>query len=203
MIGAGKVDSIEGRLQAHSPLSQLGWKSLGLLELTALPTIDKGAWLPSVEQADAVLVWGGDPVYLSYWMHQSGLAALLPALRNEVVYVGVSAGSMAVASIFAETYRHPPSGKHNALKSEDIVFVTPQGEIGRTIVTAHRAGFVDFALIPHLNHENHADASVANAEKWAGRVPVPVYAIDDQTAIKVTGGIVEVISEGHWKLFNL
>ena len=38
--------------------------------------------------------------------------------------------------------------------------------------------------------------------KWAARVPVPAYAIDDQTAIKVTDGAVEVVSEGHWKLFT-
>jgi dipeptidase E len=31
---------------------------------------------------------------------------------------------------------------------------------------------------------------------------VPAYAIDDQTAIKVTDGSVEVVSEGHWKLFT-
>jgi dipeptidase E len=57
-------------------------------------------------------------------------------------------------------------------------------------------------LIPHLDHEDHPDASAANAEKWAARLPVPLYAIDDQTAIKVTDGSVEVVSEGHWKLFN-
>jgi dipeptidase E len=199
--GAGMAyQAISGK--AHSPFTQLGWKSLGLLELTALPSIAKEAWVPSVEQADALLVWGGDPVYLSYWMRQSGLADLLPVLRHEPVYVGVSAGSMATASIFAETYRHAPSGTHSVLKSENIVFVTPRGEIGRTLVTAQGAGFVDFALIPHLNHENHPDASVANAEKWAGRLSVPVYAIDDQTAIKAAGGMVEVISEGQWKLFT-
>lgn len=42
---------------------------------------------------------------------------------------------------------------------------------------------------------------MANAEKWAVGMPVPAYAIDDQTAIKVVGGAVEVVSEGHWKLF--
>jgi hypothetical protein len=42
---------------------------------------------------------------------------------------------------------------------------------------------------------------MANAEKGAAGVPVPGYAIDDQTAIKVIDGTVEVVSEGHWKLF--
>jgi dipeptidase E len=188
--------------KAESPLSQLGWKSLGVLELTALPSIDRKAWVPSVEEADALLVWGGDPVYLSYWMRQSGLADLLPSLRPESVYVGVSAGSMAVASTFGEAYSNPPSGNHNALTSEDIVFATPQGEIKRILVTAQGAGLVDFALIPHLDNENHPDASSTNAEKWAARLPVPVYAIDDQTAITVVDGTVAVVSEANWKLFT-
>jgi dipeptidase E len=188
--------------KAKSPLSQLGWKSLGVLDLTALPSIDRKTWVPSVEEADALLVWGGDPVYLSYWMRQSGLADLLPSLRPESVYVGVSAGSMAVASTFGEAYSNPPSGSHNALTSEDIVFATPRGEIKRIFVTAQGAGLVDFALIPHLDHEDHPDASSTNAEKWAARLPVPVYAIDDQTSIKVADGTLEVVSEGHWKLFT-
>ena len=61
---------------------------------------------------------------------------------------------------------------------------------------------MDFALIPHLDHEDHPDASLANAEQWAARLPTPTYAIDDQTAIKVVDGAVDVVSEGHWKLFT-
>jgi dipeptidase E len=188
--------------KAESPLAQLGWKSLGVLELTALPGIEERAWVPTVEETDALLVWGGDPVYLSYWMRQSGLADLLRSLRHPPVYVGVSAGSMAVAATFAETYHDPPGGSGSGLTSEDIVFDTPGGQISRTLVTAQGAGLADFALIPHLDHENHQDASLANAEKWAARLPVPVYAIDDQTAVQVVDGAVEVVSEGHWKLFS-
>ena len=188
--------------QAKSPLCQLGWKSLGLLELTALPSIDKKAWIPPVEEADALLFWGGDVLYLCHWMRQSGLAELLPSLRRESVYVGVSAGSMAASATLGESCNNPPSGSVTVLTSEDIVCATPDGEISRTFVTAEGTGLVDFALIPHLNHEDHPDASVANAEKWAARLPVPVYAIDDQTAIKVIDGTVEVVSEGHWKLFT-
>lgn len=197
--GAGMAyQAISGKSQ--SPLCGLGWKSLGVLELTALPSIDRNAWLPSVEAADALLAWGGDPLFLAYWMRQSGLAEVLPAVLRKTVYVGVSAGSMATASTFAEAYSHPPSGANNALKTEEIVL--PQGDIRRTFAMAHGAGLVDFAVIPHLENKNHPDASLANAETWAAKLPVPVYAIDDQTAIKVTGDTVEVISEGRWKLFN-
>jgi dipeptidase E len=196
----GAYQAISGK--ASSPLCQLGWKTLGLLELTALPSIAKSAWIPAVEQTDVLLVWGGDPLYLSHWMRQSGLAALLPTLRREVVYVGVSAGSMAVAATIAETYRARPECTHDVLKSEDLVFATPQGEIRRTLILGKGIGLVDFALIPHFENENFPDATTTNAEIWAARAPSPVYAIDDQTAIKVADGTVEVVSEGRWKLFS-
>jgi dipeptidase E len=196
---AGAYRFISG--SAPSPMVGLGWRSLGVLELTALPSIDEQAWVPAVQEADALLVWGGDPLYLSHWMRQSGLADLFPSLRREMVYVGVSAGSMAATATFGETYPDPPRGSGEALTSEDIVFATPQGEISRILVTARGVGLVDFALIPHLDHEDHEDASLANAEQWAARLPVPTYAIDDQTAIKVVDDAVEVVSEGNWKLF--
>jgi dipeptidase E len=188
--------------QTKSPLCGLGWKSLGLLELTALPSLEKDVWLPAVQEADALLFWGGDPLYLSYWLQQSGLADLLPSLLSKLVYVGVSAGSMAASKIFAETYENPRGGSGTPLTSECVVFSTPQGgEVSRTLVTATGAGLVDFALIPHYNHPDHPDASTANAEKWAAKLSVPVYAIDDQTAIKLVNGTFEIVSEGHWKLF--
>jgi dipeptidase E len=191
---------ISGKVK--SPFCELGWKSLGLLELTALPSIKKEVWIQAIDDTDALLVWGGDPLYLSYWLQQSGLAELLPSLLHEMVYVGVSAGSMAVSSTFGETYSTPPGGSNHALKLEDMVFETPGGEINRTFAMAHGAGLVDFALIPHFDNNDHPDASVVNAEKWAAKLPVPVYAIDDQTAVKVHGGAIEIISEGKWKLFT-
>ncbi len=163
---------------APSPMCGLGWKSLGVLELTALPSINKEYWVAAVQETDALLVWGGDVMYLCRWMRESGLADLLPSLR-ETVYVGVSAGSILTAPIFGETYDDP-----------NTPFVIDKG-----------LGLVDFALLPHLDHENHPESSTANAERMAAEVPVPTYGIDDQTAIQVIDGAVEVVSEGHWKLF--
>jgi len=188
--------------KGSSPLAGLGWKSLGLLELSVLPSIEEATWVPTVRDADALLVWGGDPLFLANWMRRSGLTGLLPTLRSEAVYVGVSAGSIAAASTFVETYSEPPRGSDGPLKSEDIVFATSQGEVHRILVTGQGAGLVDFAVIPHLEHADHPDASFANAERWAARIPAPTYAIDDETAIKVTDGTVEVVSEGDWKLFT-
>jgi dipeptidase E len=157
-------------------------------------------WTTTVRESDALLVWGGDPVYLSYWMKHSGLADLLPSLRPEMVYVGVSAGSIAMASLFGETYSAQPSCSGERLSSEDIVFAGPEGEMTKTLVMAEGVGLVDFAIIPHVEYDDHHD--VANAEKWAGRLPVPAYALDDSSAVTVVDGTVEVISEGHWKLFT-
>jgi dipeptidase E len=188
--------------KASSPLCELGWKSLGILELTALPSIDESAWVPTVRDADALLVWGGDPLFLANWMRRSGLTGLLPTLRSEAVYVGVSAGSIAATSTFVETYVEPPHGSDGPLKSEDIVFTTPQGDVDRILVTGQGAGLVDFGVIPHFEHPDHLDASFANAEKWAARIPAPTYAIDDESAIRVVDGTAQVVSEGQWKLFQ-
>jgi len=162
-----------------NPMCELGWKSLGVLELTALPSIKKEDWTAAVEQADALLVYGGDVWYLTRWMQESGLADLLPSLR-ETVYVGISAGSMVTAPTFGETYDDP-----------ETPFVISQG-----------LGLVDFALLPHLDHKNHPESSTARVKSMAAGVPVPTYAIDDQTAIKVIGGTAEVVSEGHWEMFT-
>jgi dipeptidase E len=160
-------------------MCELGWKSLGVLELTALPSIDEKQWVPLVEETDVLLVGGGDALYLCHWMRQSGLADRLPSLR-ETVYVGLSAGSMVMT---------PSIG-------EDFVFWTPPTGGDRTL------GIVDFSICPHLAHENMPGNSMADAERWAAGIPGPAYAIDDQTAIKVTDGTVEVVSEGRWRLFT-
>ncbi|HEX8023138.1 Type 1 glutamine amidotransferase-like domain-containing protein [Mucilaginibacter sp.] len=161
------------------PFCELGWKSMGLLELTALTSIKQELWVPLLQDTDALLVGGGDCQYLCYWMQQSGLADLLPSLLQKMVYVGLSAGSM-IMTRFGTTY-----GNH-----------TLPAESDRSL------NFVDFALHPHLDHEWFPKNSLDNIEKLAATIPVPSYAIDDQTAIKVTDGAVEVVSEGHWKLFT-
>ena len=161
------------------PFCEIGWRSLGVLELTALPTIKKELWVPMLEETDALLVGGGDCQYLTYWMRQSGLADLLPSLLRKTVYVGLSAGSM-VMTRYGTTF-----GCHT---------LPPDSE--------KALGLVDFALLPHLDHERFPENSLANLEIEAATISVPSYAIDDQTAIKVTDGVVEVVSEGNWKLFR-
>lgn len=167
--------------QAATPMCELGWKSMGVLELTALPSIDASLWVPAVQEADVLLVNGGDPMYLSYWLRQSGLADLLPSLS--AVYVGLSAGSMVMAPRIGEYFVNwtAPAG---AQQSRDETL-----------------GIVDFSIFPHLDHEDLPHNSMAHAERWASGMSGPSYAIDDQSAIKVVDDAVEVVSEGHWRQF--
>jgi dipeptidase E len=209
-VPTGVYPFLGGQYYAWNPIGgdaaprmcQLGWKSIGILELSVLPSIDRKIWLPTLAEADALLVWGGDPLFISYWMQQSGLTDLLPSLLDNLVYVGVSAGSIAVASLFAETYSAERFCAGVPLTSEEIVFSTAKGEVSTTLITANGMGLTKFAIIPHFENKNHFDASLANAEKWASKLPVPVYAIDDDTAIKVKDASIEIVSEGQWKLFN-
>ena len=107
--GAGPWRFISGR--SDLPMCELGWKSLGVLELTALPSIDEERWVPLVRETDVLLVAGGDALYLCHWMRQSGLADLLPSLR-ETVWVGLSAGSMVMTPRIGEDFVgwKPPTG---------------------------------------------------------------------------------------------
>lgn len=163
---------------SENPMVGLGWKSVGILELTALPSIDQERWVPLVQETDVLLVAGGDALYLAHWMRQSGLAELLPSLN--AVYVGMSAGSMVMAPRIGEDFIGwaPPGGSDSAMK------------------------MVDFSIFPHLENEMLPENTLANAERWAAGIQGPAYAMDDQTAIKVADGSIEVISEGRWKMFS-
>ena len=159
-------------------MCNLAWKSLGLLELTALQSIGEDRWVPWVREADVLLVDGGDATYLCHWMRQSGLADLLPSL-HDIVWVGVSGGSMVMTPRIGEVF----------------VSWKPAAGNDRTL------GIVDFSIFPHLGHPDMPRNILANAEKWAAGIGGPAYAIDDQTAIKVVDGAVEVVSEGQWTSF--
>ena len=178
MAGPPRAWNFISGQEPRCPMIELGWKSLGVLELTALPSIDEELWVPLVKETDALLVNGGDSLYLCHWMRESGLADLLPSL--ETVWVGLSAGSMVMTPRIGDDFVgwKPPNGGDEAL------------------------GIVDFSICPHVNPEGMPGNSMAEAESWAAGIHGPAYAIDDETAIKVVDGVVEVVSEGHWKRFT-
>jgi dipeptidase E len=174
-------DMAWGFISGRSPLPMvgLGWKSVGVLELTALPSLDEERWVPWVREADVLLAAGGDALYLCHWLRESGLADLLPSL-SETVWVGLSAGSMVMTPRIGEDFVQwrPPAGDDSTL------------------------GVVDFCICPHLAEDGRPGNSMAEAESWAADIQGPAYAIDDETAIKVVDGAVEVVSEGWWKLLD-
>lgn len=162
-----------------NPMVGLGWRSVGVLELSALPSLDDEQWVPVVREADVLLAAGGDVLYLCHWMRQSGLADLLPSLAD-TVWVGLSAGSMVMTPEVGEDFIQwrPPSGDVTTL------------------------GVVDFSICPHLAPDGMPGNSIAEAEAWAASISSPAYAMDDQTAIRVVDGELQVISEGQWKLLR-
>jgi dipeptidase E len=160
----------------QSQMTQLGWGSIGLLELTALPSIPVERWVPLVRETDVFLVAGGDALYLCHWMRESGLVDLLPSLER-AVWVGLSAGSMVMTPRVGGSFVGwpPPWGDDRAL------------------------GLVDFAIYPHLDHPNLPHNTMPNAESWFAELDCPAYVIDDDTAIRVVDGEVDVVSEGQWR----
>ena len=161
-----------------TPMCELGWKSVGVLELSALSSIDEAIWRPAFDEADVLLVNGGDPLFLHYWMKQSGVARLLADWKG--VYVGLSAGSMVMT---------PRIG-------EECVGWQAPGEQGDETL-----GFVDFSMVPHLDHDMLPENTSTHATEWADTLAGPSYALDDETAIRVVDGRVDVISEGNWLKF--
>ena len=159
-----------------NPMVDLGWRSMGVLELTALPSIDEEHWVPLVRETDVLLAGGGDVLYLCHWMRESGLTDLLPSLVD-TVWVGLSAGSMVMTPEVGDDFIQwrPPNGDDSTL------------------------GLVDFSICPHLVSDGMPGNTMAEAEQWAAGISGPAYAVDDQTAITVVDGTVEVVSEGHWK----
>ncbi|MCR2812135.1 MULTISPECIES: Type 1 glutamine amidotransferase-like domain-containing protein [Microbacterium] len=153
-------------------MTSLPWKSIGLLELTALPTIAPERWQGWVGDADVLLVDGGEATYLAHWMRASGLADSLPSL-TDTVWVGVSAGSMVLTPRIGDYFVEWPSAPDDTT-----------------------LGVVDFAIFPHLDvfPTNTMDA----AERWAAQIGVPAYVMDDETAVRVVDGTIDVISEGRW-----
>lgn len=161
-----------------TPMCELGWKSVGVLELSALPLLDEAIWRPAFDEADVLLVNGGDPLFLHYWMKQSGVAQLLPDWGG--VYVGLSAGSMVMTPRIGEWF---------------VGWQPPNEESDETL------GYVNFSIFPHLDHELLPQNTFKHAAEWADRLIGTSYAIDDETAIQVVDGRVDVISEGRWVKF--
>lgn len=160
----------------------LGFKSIDIVDISALP---QDIWQPRLEAADVFLFGGGNTFHLMRCLQESGLAGLLPSLLESRVFVGISAGSMV-------TCRSLDLSTSERLYSEEVgEFDSDEG-----------LGYVDFLVRPHLNSPYFPNLNLENLENLATEFPETFYALDDNSAIKISGEHAEVISEGVWKKFN-
>jgi dipeptidase E len=176
--------------------AELGWKSFGLLELTALPSLPQDLWQARLFESDVIIVGGGNKFYLSYWMKRSGLFDQLPEwLGQGKVYVGISAGSM----MMTPQLNYDPDRLNTSGTYFDDEF---NEEMPSTAGSATTLGLVDFVIRPHLGAEYFPQVTLENMQKWAAKVDHPLYGLDDQSAIEVVDGKVKVVSDGKWILFE-
>lgn len=164
-----------------SKCKELGFKEVDIVDIAA---VLKEVWQPRLEKADVIMVGGGNMSYLMGQIKKSGLAKMLPELLKARVYVGISAGSMVMAPKLKEK-------EMQRLYEEPIVDDD----------TNEGLGFVDFLVVPHMNSP-HFPRAAELIDEVAQDIEIPLYAIDDQTAVKVVDGKVEVVTEGKWKKYN-
>lgn len=163
-------------------LKNLGFKQVDIVDISAL---SQDVWLPRLKEANVIYVEGGNNYYLMECFKKTGLQDLLPELLKTRVYVGVSAGSMVVGS-------SNDLNMAQRLWLEDVVQYDNDDALG----------YVNFIIRPHLNSPYFPNVNLENLEKISKEFVDTFYVIDDNTAIKVVDGEVDVISEGVWKKFN-
>ncbi len=165
----------------------------GFIDIVSLADLPKENILERLEYTDVIFVGGGNVFYLSYWMGKSGVFDALPALLKTKVYAGISAGSMIATSSLR-------SSSH-AIKNPDKYYDELYDEFGPKGRSAGiTAKLVDFVVRPHLNSKTFPNVNGDYLESIANDIKQPLYAIDDNSAVKVVDGKVEVVSEGEWKL---
>lgn len=155
------------------------------IEITDISAVNEKIWKPSLERADTLFFEGGNTYHLMRWLDQTGLTRLLPELLKDKVYVGVSAGSMV-------------TNPDLALKLSQQIYEEDRLE------TEEMKGlnFVDFYFLPHLNSEWFKKMRRENIEKVELEISRPIYALDDDSALKIVDDRIEVISEGEWFVIN-
>jgi dipeptidase E len=164
-------------------LQNLGFKEIDILDISSIP---KANWLPRIEKADVIVVGGGDEFYLLDWVNKTGLKELLPKLLKTKVYIGISAGSM----IMTDKLSYEISEKIFEEKVDDSIYKN------------NSLGYIDFQICPHYKSKEFTLHTAENIINIARDIKQIIYAIDDNTAIQVLNGEVEVLSEGEWEKFS-
>lgn len=151
------------------------------IEITDISAVDEKIWKPSLERADVLYFEGGNTYHLMRCLNKSGLSQLLPDLLKYKVYVGVSAGSIV-------------TNPDLALKISQVIYEEDMLETEEL----DGLNFVDFYFLPHLNSEWFKKVRKENIEKIGQEMGRSIYALDDNSALKIVDDKIEVISEGEW-----
>lgn len=163
-------------------LKDLKFKSIDIVDVSAIP---KEVWLKRLKDADIFFVEGGNTYHLMHWFNKSGLSKVLPELLKTRVYVGVSAGTMVINPTVVHWYKEKISSQ----------------KINKTSYNKGLS-YVNFMVEPHLNSSWFPQMTLENLAKKLKDYPYTLYALDDDSAIKIDGDKIEVISEGIWKKFE-
>lgn len=151
------------------------------IEIVDISAVDEKIWKPSLERADVLLFGGGSSYHLMRWFNKSGLAKMLPSLLKNKVYVGISAGSM-VTNPDLNLKLSQIIYERNRLETEELKGLN----------------LVDFYFLPHLNSEWFKKMRKENIEKLGPQIDRTIYALDDNSALKIIDNKIEVISEGEY-----
>ncbi len=163
-------------------LRKQNFKSIGITDISA---VAEKVWRPQLEEADVLFFEGGNSYHLMEWINKSGLVKILPELLQTKVYVGVSAGSMVTNPDLALNISQI-AYEEDLDKTEDLAGLN----------------YVDFYSLPHLNSEHFPQVRAVVIKELAQKETRKIYALDDNSALKIVDGQVEVISEGEYLIFN-
>ncbi|MBI2106931.1 Type 1 glutamine amidotransferase-like domain-containing protein [Candidatus Woesearchaeota archaeon] len=160
-------------------------QQLGIVDIVDISALKKQLWLPRLKKANILVFGGGNTFHLMYWIKKSGLEKWLPELLKTRVYVGISAGSIVANPVLSVS-------SSKILYYEDLKLMKDMKGLG----------YVDFLIRPHLNSEHFPKIRVEILKEQMKTLSKPLYAIDDNTAIKIVNNKVEIISEGKWELLQ-
>mgnify|MGYP001590400733 FL=1 len=154
------------------------------VRITDISAVSEDIWRPQMEEADILFFEGGNTYHLMRWINKSGLIKILPDLLKTKVYVGLSAGSMV-------------TNPDLALRLSQIIYrddmeEKPMGGLN----------YVDFYFLPHLNSPDFPNRMEEKIKEVAKTLSKKIYALDDQSALKVVNGKVEIITEGKYLELN-
>ena len=173
-------------IRMFNQFDSLGFAKIDIIDFAGLP---EDAWLPQFEAADVLMFTGGNTTHLAYEMGRANMKQHLEKLLGTRVYASNSAGSIvtgaSLAMVNEEDYAYAPS------RIDDLKAATSLGYHG-------------LHIRPHWKNPGHSRSteSWVEAKIAENNITDPVYLLDDQSALKIDGDQLKVVSEGEWKVYN-